>query len=100
MTHIRLFVIISKSFTLTNFTRAKKALAAFSNLTPATSNSIVYVLYHFIALCGPGIFQVWDSHKQKLLLDLPGHADEVYAVDWSTDGQRVASGGKDKVLKM
>jgi len=24
----------------------------------------------------------------------------VYAVDWSPDGQRVASGGKDKVLKM
>jgi len=25
---------------------------------------------------------------------------QVYAVDWSPDGQRVASGGKDKVLKM
>jgi len=24
----------------------------------------------------------------------------VYAVDWSPDGQRGASGGKDKVLKM
>lgn len=32
--------------------------------------------------------------------DLPGHADQVFAVDWSTDGQRVASGGKDKVLKL
>ena len=25
---------------------------------------------------------------------------QVYALDWSPDGQRVASGGKDKVLKM
>ena len=25
---------------------------------------------------------------------------QVYAVDWSPDGQRVSSGGKDKVLKM
>ena len=25
---------------------------------------------------------------------------QVYAVDWSPDGQKVASGGKDKVLKM
>ena len=25
---------------------------------------------------------------------------QVYAVDWSPDGQRVASGGKDKLLKM
>jgi len=36
----------------------------------------------------------------KLELDLPGHADEVYAVDWAPDGMRVASGGKDKVLKL
>ena len=44
--------------------------------------------------------QVWDVGKTKILGDLPGHADEVYAVDWSPDGSRVASGGKDKVLKM
>lgn len=25
---------------------------------------------------------------------------KVYAVDWSPDGQRVVSGGKDKVIKM
>ena len=37
---------------------------------------------------------------KKLQQDLPGHMDEVYAVDWSTDGYKVASGGKDKVLKL
>lgn len=36
----------------------------------------------------------------KIHGDLPGHADEVYAVDWSPDSIRVASGGKDKVLKL
>lgn len=36
-------------------------------------------------------------HKAKS--DLPGHADEVYAVDWSPDGKRVASGGKDRLIK-
>jgi ribosome assembly protein 4 len=25
---------------------------------------------------------------------------EVFSVDWSTDGERVASGGRDRVLKM
>lgn len=45
-------------------------------------------------------FAVWSVKNKKLELDLPGHADEVFAVDWSPDGQRVASGGKDKVLKM
>lgn len=37
---------------------------------------------------------------KKLLHDLPGHQDEVFAVDWSLDGYKVASGGKDKVLKL
>ncbi len=32
--------------------------------------------------------------------DLPGHADEVFAVDWSPTGIAGASGGKDRVLKM
>lgn len=71
--------------------------------------------------------KVWDVKTGKLSMDLPGHADEVraarvlpafglqgkpshlshlsccvqvYAVDWSPDGQRVASGGKDKCLRM
>ncbi|CRG96510.1 nucleolar preribosomal assembly protein, putative [Plasmodium gallinaceum] len=37
---------------------------------------------------------------KTLLVDLPGHADAVYAIDWSNDGKFVASGGKDKVLKI
>jgi ribosome assembly protein 4 len=44
--------------------------------------------------------KVWDLKTNKLKLDLPGHADEVYSVDWSPDGERVASGAKDKVVKM
>lgn len=43
---------------------------------------------------------VWSVRNKKLELDLPGHADEVFAVDWSPDGMRVGSGGKDKVLKL
>ena len=44
--------------------------------------------------------KVFNVKTGKIAIDLPGHADEVYAVDWSPDGQRVASGGKDKILKM
>lgn len=44
--------------------------------------------------------KVWDLRTKKLHMDLPGHADEVFAVDWSPDGQMVASGGRDRVLKM
>ncbi|EUD67304.1 hypothetical protein C922_02454 [Plasmodium inui San Antonio 1] len=37
---------------------------------------------------------------KTLLVDLPGHSDAVYAIDWSNDGKYVASGGKDKLLKI
>ena len=30
--------------------------------------------------------KVWDIKTKKLMFDLPGHADEVYTVDWSPDG--------------
>jgi ribosome assembly protein 4 len=44
--------------------------------------------------------QVWEVASRKLKLDLPGHADEVFTVDWSPDGASVASGGKDQVLRI
>jgi ribosome assembly protein 4 len=44
--------------------------------------------------------KVWDCQTKKLKEDLPGHADEVFAVDWSPDGSAVASGGRDKVVKI
>lgn len=44
--------------------------------------------------------QVWELRTKKLAMDLPGHADEVYTVDWSPDGASVASGGKDRILKL
>lgn len=34
--------------------------------------------------------KVWDIRNRKLKTDLPGHADEVYAVDWSTGKLRDA----------
>jgi ribosome assembly protein 4 len=43
--------------------------------------------------------KVWNLATRKLLADLPGHADEVYAVDWSALGD-VASGSKDRLLKI
>lgn len=46
------------------------------------------------------ILLVWDMKEKKLKFDLPGHADEVFAVDWSPDGQKVVSGGKDKMLRL
>ncbi|KAJ3251353.1 hypothetical protein HK103_002444 [Boothiomyces macroporosus] len=44
--------------------------------------------------------KVWELKTGKMKQELPGHADEVYAVDWSPAGDKVASGGKDRVLKM
>jgi len=44
--------------------------------------------------------KVWDIRTRKLKQDLPGHDDEVYAVDWSPDGHLVGSGGKDKKVRL
>ena len=44
--------------------------------------------------------KLWSARKKKLDTDLPGHGDDIYAVDWSPDGQKVVSGGKDKVLRI
>ena len=44
--------------------------------------------------------KIWDLKTRKLKMDLPGHADEVFSVDWSPDGWRVVSGGKDRLLRI
>lgn len=31
---------------------------------------------------------------------LPGHYDEVYALDWAPNGSSVASGSKDRTIKI
>lgn len=38
--------------------------------------------------------------KGAWIANKPGHADEVFSVDWSPDGASIASGGKDQVLKL
>lgn len=42
--------------------------------------------------------KLWDLRNFKIRQDLPGHTDEVYCVDFTAD--KVASGGRDKVLKI
>ncbi|KAI9651967.1 MAG: hypothetical protein M1831_007470 [Alyxoria varia] len=48
--------------------------------------------------------KVWEVQTGKLVEDLcgmdRGHRDEVFAVDWSPDGKRVGTGGKDKVVRI
>lgn len=42
--------------------------------------------------------QLWDLKTHKIRVDLPGHTDEVYCVDFVAD--KIASGGRDKKVKM
>ncbi len=45
--------------------------------------------------------KLWEVNKFKnAKATLPGHADEVYALDWSPFGQQVASGSKDRTIKV
>lgn len=42
--------------------------------------------------------KIWDLKTYKLKVDLPGHLDEVYCVDFVTD--KIVSGGRDRTLKI
>lgn len=42
--------------------------------------------------------QLWDLKTFKIRIDLPGHEDEVYCVDFVAD--KIVSGGRDKTVKM
>ncbi|KAG8835256.1 hypothetical protein FRC18_000758 [Serendipita sp. 400] len=42
--------------------------------------------------------KIWDLKTYKLKMDLPGHTDEVYCVDFVAD--KIVSGGRDKTLKI
>lgn len=48
--------------------------------------------------------KIWDmrdgTSMGKMVEDLSGSRDEVFAVDWSVDGRRVGSGGKDKMIRV
>ncbi|EGO20546.1 hypothetical protein SERLADRAFT_452632 [Serpula lacrymans var. lacrymans S7.9] len=42
--------------------------------------------------------KIWDLKTYKLKVDLPGHTDEVYCVDFVAD--KVVSGGRDRTIKI
>lgn len=46
--------------------------------------------------------KLWDARDpgRRAKVTLSGHFDEVYALDWSPDGTSLASGGKDRLLKI
>lgn len=44
--------------------------------------------------------KVWDAKKCSLVSDLPGHQDEVYAIDWAPVGDKIGSAGKDKMVRI
>lgn len=44
--------------------------------------------------------KIWDAKTKQRRHELPGHADEVFSVDWAIHGDKVASGGKDRVVKI
>ena len=48
----------------------------------------------------PGVVKLWDAATGKELLTLRGHAGGVFAVAFSPDGQRLATGSSDKTIKV
>ena len=47
----------------------------------------------------PGV-TIWDVEAQRELARLKGHSEIVYAVAWSPDGSRIATAGRDQVIRI
>lgn len=69
-------------------------------LISASKDSTLKVCFNHFFPWGSGSSQnqIWDLKTYKIKTDLPGHTDEVYCVDFVAD--KVASGGRDRTLKM
>ncbi|KAH0569971.1 Notchless [Spironucleus salmonicida] len=55
---------------------------------------------YFITCSKDSTCMLFSVKKRKMIRELPGHADEVYCVDWSLQGELGASAGKDRVVKI
>ena len=60
-------------------------------------NTLTSIVVHLHVDTHPGT-QIWDLKTYKLKVDLPGHTDEVYCVDFVAD--KLVSGGRDRTVKM
>jgi WD40 repeat protein len=46
------------------------------------------------------VVQLWDVESGKLVRELRGHTDEVFAAIFHPDGQRIVSAGRDRVIRV
>lgn len=57
---------------------------------------------HLIAFAEPDTndILVWNVDRLQLVARLHGHTDFVFAVTWSPDGKRLATGGRDQAIRL
>jgi ribosome assembly protein 4 len=74
------------------------AWSADSRMLVSASKDTTLKVSRFLISLASTDEQLWDLKTFKIRIDLPGHTDEVYCVDFIAD--KVVSGGRDKTVKM
>ena len=46
------------------------------------------------------IIRIWDIGKRSMRASLKGHEQDIYSLDWSSDGRIIVSGSGDKTVKV
>ena len=76
-----------------------KLLDNFSNPANAQTLDFSPSGRHIAVGCHDGVIRIWDLHTKKMVIQLAGHIRSVNAVEFSLDGTRLVSSGKDTTLR-
>jgi WD40 repeat protein/transcriptional regulator with XRE-family HTH domain len=53
-----------------------------------------------LAVADSELIKIWDLESETVIKTLPGHEGDVWSIEFSSDGQQLASGGTDRTVRI